>query len=29
MDFIFGDLAYEDDCSTFKDLINHPKGYTF
>lgn len=23
MDFILEDLAYENDCSTFKDLINH------
>jgi hypothetical protein len=29
MDFIFGDIAYEDDYSTFKDLTNHLKGYTF
>jgi hypothetical protein len=29
MDFIFGDLAYKDNCPTFKDLINHPRGYTF
>jgi hypothetical protein len=29
MDFILGDLAYENDYSTFKDLANHLGGYIF
>jgi hypothetical protein len=29
MDFILGDLAYENDCSTLRDLTDHLRGYIF